>query len=141
MLAACLLLFAAGPPTAIEPPDGEVFLVVTINPEGRVKVARGGRVPDLKRGDPSLAWIKIENHSGGRQLLKARGTYSGAKDNPFRLEVMSGTLRGHEVEYRRMRITCTKAGKRELTIAFEAGQGTQDIGFRGETPVLFEVRP
>ena len=63
------------------------------------------------------------------------------KDDPFRVEVLSGTLRGREVEYRRMRITCTKAGRRELTIAFEAGQGTQDIGFRGETPVLFDVRP
>jgi hypothetical protein len=139
---ACLFLFAVAPPVEIEPPgDEEVFLVVTINPEGRVKVARGGHVPVLKRGGPSLAWVKIENQSGGRQRLEARGTYSGAKENPFRLEVLAGTLRGREVEYRRMRITCTRAGKRELTIAFEAGQGTQDIGFRGETPVLFEVRP
>jgi hypothetical protein len=138
---ACLLLFAVAPPVEIEPPKEEVFLVVTINPEGRVKVARGGHVPVLKQGVPSLAWLEIDNQSGGRQLLEARGTYSGAKDNPFRLEVLSGTLRGREVEYRRMRITCTKAGKRELTIAFRAGQGTQDIGFRGETAVLFEVRP
>ena len=138
---ACLLLLAVAPPPDIEPSDAEVFLVVTINPEGRVKVARGECVPVLKQGEPSLAWVKIENTSGGRQRLVARGVYSGAKDDPFRLEVLSGTLRGREVEYRRRRSTCTKAGKRELTIAFEAGQGTQDIGFRGETPVLFDVRP
>ncbi len=141
MLAACLVLIAVAPPPDIEPADAEVFLLVTINPEGRVKVARGGHVPALKRGEPALAWVKIENQSGGRQRLAARGVYSGARVDPFRLEVLSGTLRGREVEYRRMRITCAKAGKRELTIAFEAGQGTQDIGFRGETPVLFEVRP
>lgn len=140
MLAACLLLIA-GPFADTEPPDAEVFLVVTINPEGRVKVARGEYVPVLKRGRPALAWLKVENHSGGRQRLRASCAYAGAKENPFRIEVLSGTLSGREVEYRRLRITCTKAGKRELAIAFEAGQGTQDVGFRGETPVLFEVRP
>ncbi len=141
MLAAAVLLFTAGPPAEIEPSEDEVFLVVTINPEGRVKVARGARVPALKKGEPTLAWLRIDNLSGGRQLLEARGEYAGAKVSPFRLEVLDGTLRGRDVEYRRLRITCAKAGRRELTIAFEAGQGTQDIGFRGEVPVLFDVRP
>lgn len=140
MLTALLLLLAAGPPTDKEPAEDEVFLVVTINPEGRVKVARGAFVPTLEMGKPTLAWLRVENHSGGRQLLEAHGRYAGAKASPFRLEVVSGTLSGREVEYRRLRITCARAGKRELTIAFEAGQGTQDIGFRGEVPVLFDVK-
>src|SRR5262249_46322963 len=33
------------------------------------------------------------------------------------------------------------AGRREATIGFDVGQGTQDLGFRGEVPVLFEIGP
>jgi hypothetical protein len=140
MLAAFLLLAAAGPPVEAEPSEEEVFLVVTINPEGRVKAAPGPHVPLLKAGTSALAWVRIDNQSGGTQLLAARGAYWGGKDNPFRLEVIDGALRGRDVEYRRLRITCDRPGKRELTISFEAGQGTQDIGFRGEVPVLFTVK-
>src|SRR5437764_609027 len=35
----------------------------------------------------------------------------------------------------------TEAGKREATLGFDVGQGTQDLGFRGEAPVLFDVKP
>lgn len=140
MLSVLLMLLAAGPGADPEPAEDQVFLVVTINPEGRVKVARGARVPPLEKGKPALAWLRIENQSGGTPLLEARSSHAGAKENPFRLQVLAGTLTGREVEYRRLRITCTRAGKRELTIAFEAGQGTQDIGFRGEVPVLFDVK-
>src|SRR5262249_45925301 len=35
----------------------------------------------------------------------------------------------------------SEAGKREATIGFDVGQGTQDLGFRGEAPVLFDIRP
>src|SRR5262249_23551672 len=104
----------------------QVFLEVSINPEGRVKVARGKTVPKLKRGKPALALLKVETLSLGTQLLEARGVYTGAKTSPFRLKVLSGELKGLPVEYRLIEITCTQAGKRELTIAFEAGQGTQD---------------
>lgn len=59
----------------------------------------------------------------------------------FRQPPMTSHLSGLEVEYAMALIYCSEAGKREATIAFDAGQGSQDIGFRGETPVLFEVRP
>ena len=38
-------------------------------------------------------------------------------------------------------IYSSEAGKREATLGFDVGQGTQDLGFRGECPVLFDVRP
>jgi hypothetical protein len=50
-------------------------------------------------------------------------------------------LTGRPVEYRLLRVTCSAGGKRELTVSFDAGQGTQDLGFRGEVPVLFAVKP
>ena len=38
-------------------------------------------------------------------------------------------------------IYSSEAGRREATIAFDVGQGTQDLGFRAEVPVLFTVKP
>ncbi len=54
---------------------------------------------------------------------------------------MSDRLSGLEVEYAIALILSTDAGKREATIGFDLGQGEQDLGFRGEVPVLFSVRP
>lgn len=54
---------------------------------------------------------------------------------------MTRKLSGLEVEYAIALIYSRDAGKREATIAFDVGQGTQDIGFRAEVPVLFDVRP
>jgi hypothetical protein len=54
---------------------------------------------------------------------------------------LSDHLSGAEVEYAIALIYSSQAGKREATITFDIGQGTQDIGFRAELPVLFETRP
>ncbi|HAV65575.1 MAG TPA: hypothetical protein DCY13_24765, partial [Verrucomicrobiales bacterium] len=54
---------------------------------------------------------------------------------------MTPRLSGLEVEYAIALISSAEAGRREATIGFNIGQGTQDIGFRGEVPVLFEVEP
>ena len=54
---------------------------------------------------------------------------------------MTESLSGLEVEYAVAMIYSSELGKREATIGFDVGSGTQDIGFRGELPVLFDVRP
>ena len=54
---------------------------------------------------------------------------------------MTANLSGLEVEYALALLYSSEAGKREATIGFDVGQGTQDLGFRGEVPVLFDVRP
>ncbi len=38
-------------------------------------------------------------------------------------------------------IHSSEAGQREATIVFDIGQGTQDLGFRSEVPVLFSIKP
>ena len=38
-------------------------------------------------------------------------------------------------------IYSNEAGQREATLSFDVGQGSQDLGFRSEIPVLFNVRP
>lgn len=59
----------------------------------------------------------------------------------FQSAPMTRQLSGLNVEYAIALIYSVEAGKREATIGFNIGQGTQDIGFRGEVPVLFDVEP
>ncbi len=54
---------------------------------------------------------------------------------------MTANLSGLEVEYAIALIYSSEAGKREAVLAFDIGQGTQDLGFRAEVPVLLDVRP
>jgi hypothetical protein len=54
---------------------------------------------------------------------------------------MTPKLSGLNVEYVIALIHCHEAGLREATIVFDVGEGTQDLGFRSEVPVLFSVRP
>lgn len=59
----------------------------------------------------------------------------------FRGQPMTADLSGLELEYAIALIYSGESGKREATISFDVGDGIQDIGFRGETPVLFNVKP
>ena len=59
----------------------------------------------------------------------------------FSAPPMTPNLSGLKVEYALALIYSSDAGQREAIIGFDAGQGTQDLGFRGELPVLFTVRP
>jgi hypothetical protein len=54
---------------------------------------------------------------------------------------MKENLSGLEVEYAIGLIYSSESGRREATIGFDVGQGTEDLGFRGETSILFDVRP
>ena len=59
----------------------------------------------------------------------------------FQQPPMSDRLSGLEVEYAIGLMLSTEAGRREATIGFDLGQGEQDLGFRGEVPILFSIRP
>ncbi|MDB5336983.1 MAG: hypothetical protein JWN70_2602, partial [Planctomycetaceae bacterium] len=78
--------------------------------------------------------------------LKENENTAGRTDRFLNVEMFSAppmtrNLSGLEVEYAIALIASTESGKREGTIEFDVGQGTQDLGFRGEVPVLFEVQP
>lgn len=59
----------------------------------------------------------------------------------FNSQPMTRQLSGLAVEYALAMIYSSESGRREATIGFDVGAGTQDIGFRGEVPVLFDVKP
>jgi len=59
----------------------------------------------------------------------------------FQSPPMTRNLSGLTVEYALVLVLSSESGKREATIEFDVGEGTQDLGFRGEVPVLFDVQP
>ncbi len=71
---------------------------------------------------------------------------AGSKDRFLAVEMMNqppltDKLSGLGVEYAIALIYSHEAGKREATIGFDVEQGNQDLGFRGEVPALFDVKP
>jgi hypothetical protein len=153
--------------------DARVLLVVTLNPESRVKVERGPSRAVLQQSGYTPVLVKVINQSTGTQSLRiqspqagpvyagaSRGSLARQAQLPLRenenveersdrfldLEMFTGRpmtsrLSGLAVEYALALIYSSEAGQREATLAFDVGQGNQDLGFRGEVPVLFTIRP
>jgi hypothetical protein len=59
----------------------------------------------------------------------------------FDKQPLESRLSGLGVEYRIIQFYSRDRGRREAQIAFNVGQGTQDIGYRNELPVLFNALP
>jgi len=59
----------------------------------------------------------------------------------FDSQPLTKSLTGFPLEYRIVQLYSRDAGSREATLAFNVGQGTQDLGFRNEVPVLFRCLP
>ena len=131
--------------------DPLCLVAVPINPESRVKAVRGPAPAELRQGQARVVLIKVVNEAGGTPAVKVSGPQirSAGPDNLGRwLEAevvaeppLGKTLSGDRLEYLPLRLTAHEAGKREATLKFDVGQGTQDLGFRAEVPVLFTVRP
>jgi hypothetical protein len=130
--------------------DPHCLIGVTINPESRVKVARGPREAELVNGQETLVLVKVQNDAGVTEGLKVSGDQvltgkekagnrwleaSIVAEKPLRTK-----LSGKKLEYVLLRLKPQTTGKREATLKFDVGQGTQDLGFRGEVPVLFTIR-
>lgn len=152
--------------------DPHVLLVVSINPESRVRVNRGPAAAQLQQFGFTPVLIKVQNDSTVTKRLRILSPQSGAvyagvaklsmqrqqslellneskTNDPGRfLSVavhdqppMLDRLSGLEVEYAIGLILSTESGKREATIGFDLGESEQDLGSRGETAVLFQVKP
>jgi hypothetical protein len=129
--------------------DRHCLVGVHINPESRVKAARGPLRADLVHDRTKLVLVKVHNEAGlthalsvssdqavvpGKRELDRWLVASIVNTSPF-----TRTLSGSRLEYRVLRLSPRQSGKREATLVFDAGQGTQDLGFRAEVPVLFIV--
>lgn len=131
--------------------DPHCLIGVSINPESRVKAARGPASVALQQDQPTLVLVKIHNEGGvthqlrvrGPELMRARerGTEGWVQADLVTEPPFGAKLSGQRLEYRLLRLTPRESGKREATFQFDVGQGTQDLGFRAEVPILFSVRP
>jgi hypothetical protein len=130
--------------------DAHCLIRVSINPESRVKAARGPAPADLVRDRPTFMLVKAHNEAGVTHALKVKGDQllaggKGGAERWLEAQVYAGpllakTLSGQPVEYVLLRLVARQSGKREATLVFDVGQGTQDLGFRNEVPILFTVR-
>ena len=138
---------------------------VHINPESRVKVGPGGAKPLLRQSGWTVFLIRVHNEAGitaplrinspqnGPVYIRSRGqhapdekriTPSDVNDRwlslqSFNKQPLSENLSGLVLEYRVVGIYSRDAGQREAVLTFDAGQGTQDLGFRSSVAILFNV--
>jgi hypothetical protein len=132
--------------------DAHCLLGVNVNPESRVKAARGPRKAELLLDQAAFVLVKVHNDGGVTHALSADSPQKLSakekeKDGERWVEVtvlndkpFANRLSGDKVEYRVLKLTPRQAGKREATLAFDVGQGSQDLGFRAEVPLLFVVK-
>jgi hypothetical protein len=59
----------------------------------------------------------------------------------FNKQPLMKELSGLKLEYRILSFCSRDAGRREAKLSFNAGQGTQDLGFRSEVDILFHCAP
>ena len=121
---------------------------VSINPESRVKAARGPASAELRRGEEVFVLVRVHNDAGvtnrleltGQQLRDETNKSGWLEASVFTPAPLPKTLDGGKLQYFVLRLKAHEAGKREATLKFDVGQGTQDLGFRAEVPILFVVR-
>ena len=135
--------------------DAHCLLGVNINPEMRVKVAQGSVRPELDEQGWRQFLVKVHNEAGTTAPLRATSPNaqkihgSPEKDvlnrwlelKMYNDQPLKEPLSGLALEYRLIQLYSRDAGKREAKIAFNVGQGTQDLGFRNEVDILFDCRP
>lgn len=135
--------------------DRHCLFGVQINPEMRVKVAVGAARPELVEQGWRQFLVKVVNDSGTTAALRAvspnaqklaGATQAEVPDRwldlmMFDSQPLQPTLSGLNLEYRIVQLYSRDAGKREAKISFNVGQGTQDLGFRNEVDVLFQIQP
>ena len=146
--------------------DAYVLAEIEINAESRVKVTQGAAKPELVEGGTRLFLVKVHNLAGvtaplvvespnsGPVYLTSRGehapemelTVADVKERWASFEVftkppMRPRLTGLAVEYVILEAYSRDAGQRSALLAFNVGQGTQDIGFRNDIMVLFTAAP
>lgn len=150
--------------------DRNCLVEVTINPESRVSAKEGPVARELIQQGWRTFIVKVINEAGVTAPLRvdspqAEPAYQqgkGARERPqtdqklvtaaesaqrfldivvYGKQPLKPELSGLNVEYRLIQLFSRDAGPREATLVFDVGQGTQDLGFRSEVPLLFKALP
>jgi hypothetical protein len=135
--------------------DCHCLVGVEVNPEMRVKVAPGPARPELVENGWRHFLVKVHNQAGTTAVLRGNSAQArrlaGALPDELRnlwldlqmfdSQPLARTLSGLVLEYRIVQLYSRDSGQREATLTFDVGQGTQDLGYRNEIPILFTIRP
>jgi dienelactone hydrolase len=141
------ILFSDDADEAQRKVDTDVGIVVSINPESRVKVQRGPAAIKVAYGWPTPVLVKVINEAGVTATLNGQVTGDAAITARFfeftspgeRKEKLTPKLSGRAVEYQLLLLRSTVMGRREIQLSFDVGQATQDLGNRALLPVLAET--
>lgn len=148
--------------------DPYCLAIISINPEARVKVSRGEAAATLIQGGWTTFLVKIHNDANVTAQLEVESPnilapLHAPSFNPrvkeqdiitpgeaanrflemqvYRNRPLLPNLSGLGLEYGVVQIYSKDAGRREVEIGFNVGQGTQDIGFRNTINILFDIKP
>src|SRR6185503_8664637 len=137
---------------------------VRINPESRVSIARGAAPARLVEQGWRAYLMKVRNEAGATGQLEVESpqdlpVYRPGTGSPmaprtvlpadiadrwlvidtFTDKPMESRLSGLDVEYCIVVLYSRDRGRREAQIGASLGAGTQDIGYRNRTAVLFDI--
>jgi hypothetical protein len=135
--------------------DCHCLVGVEVNPQMRVKVAPGPARPELVEHGWRQFLVKVHNEAGTTAVLRGISSQArrlaGAMPDEIRnlwldlqmfdSQPLTRTLSGLVLEYRIVQLYSRDPGQREATLTFDVGQGTQDLGYRAEVPILFTIQP
>jgi hypothetical protein len=146
--------------------DNHVLAVVRVNAESRVSVEQGPAKPELVEAGTRLFLVKVLNEGQVTAPLRVQSpnsgnvfvTSNGSPEPPKLLDAqavrerwasisvydrhpMSRRLSGLPVEYVILEVFSRDGGQRSAQIAFDVGQGTQDVGYRNDISILFTALP
>ncbi len=146
--------------------DKYVLCLVDINAESRVKVEAGPAKPELVEDGTRVFLVKVHNEAHVTAPLVVESPNSGkvyipSKGDPeprieltahdaaerwadfslFNKPPMNKGLLGIGVEYQILEVYSRDRGQRAAKISFNVGQGSQDIGFRNDTLIVFDALP
>ncbi|HEV2392929.1 MAG TPA: hypothetical protein VG146_11280 [Verrucomicrobiae bacterium] len=150
--------------------DVHCLAAVVINAEMRVKVVQGPAAPALVEKGWRTFLIKVQNDAGATAPLRVVSPNAlSVHDSPgertasdryygqakprlpanqlwldlesFDKQPLQKSLSGLGLEYRVVSLYSRDSGRREAKLAFDVGQGAQDLGFRNELDVLFQCAP
>ena len=148
----CLMLVQINPESRVK---------VAAGPAKAELVEQGWRTFLVKVQNEAGVTAELRAISPHAQSLFAGGWYSNPSDKEFRPTAQGGEfglqdrwldlqmfnsqpmrkdLSGLDVEYRIIQLYSRDPGRREAKFMFNVGQGSQDIGFRNETDILFDVK-
>jgi hypothetical protein len=135
--------------------DAHCLAFINLNPEARVKVATGPAPRQLTEGGWRHFLIKVHNEAGVTSALAVESDQAKPVPNApaeltagrwldadmFDARPLEKKLSGLKLEYRILALYSRDAGKRSAVIEFNAGQGTQDLGFRADLTATFDCMP